>query len=307
MTTSSPGSNASRLRSLSLLFLLLSALLLTQCRLQPGGVLGADKMKAVTRDLLLLEASRSVRTSESDSLYRLRYQALLADHGVTEAVYDSSLVWYAENAQYLTKIYEELQKEFQAESALLDSAILDSTELYRIKYTPIKTLWTGASRFVISANRRILYRTQPLTGIAPGDTVDFSVRVFPPLSPLRRLSLSVIGKDSSGLVVERHHRELSPGLPARAAFALGGDTARQAARYEFLFRYRSLQDPDSAALSGTNYFVTFDSVVLLKRLPPAGRFPSQADSLKEIIPKKEPAELRTKLAPSTPHANHFQE
>ncbi len=262
-------------RQIAFLCLLLPAFFLTQCRPQPRGVPDTDEMKDVVREMLLLEASFGGSVSPSDSLFLLQKEALLDKYGLTGAEYDSSMVWYARNAQLLSTIYEELAAEFAEQGVLLDSAIVDSTELYRIHYVPSLSLWNGPSRFVIPSGRSVYYLSQSVSDVLPGDTVDFSANIQPPLRKGQELEVLLLVKDTADVVRDRLSVLFLPGMKIKASFVLPlGQTGGVADPVpEFYFKYR-LRPSGTWSGTAASSFITFDSVTLSKRMPPP---PIQAD------------------------------
>lgn len=279
------------LRQIAFLCLLLPAFFLTQCRPQPRGVLATDEMKNVVREMLLLEASFGGSVSPSDSLFLLQKEALLDKYGLTGAEYDSSMVWYARNAQLLSKIYEELAAEFAEQGALLDSAIVDSTELYRIHYVPTLSLWNGPSRFVIPSERAVYYHSQPVPGLLPGDTVDFSANIQPPLSKGQELEVLLLVKDTADVVRDRQSVLFLPGMKLKASFVLPAGQTGGAANplSELYFKYR-FRPSGTGSGAGSHSFITFDSVTLSKRMPPPPPIQADPEGLSEQTPDRGAAE-----------------
>ena len=274
------------------LCLLLPAFFLTQCRPQPRGVVSTDVMKNVVREMLLFDASFPGYVSHSDSLYLLQKEALLDKYGLSGAEYDSSMVWYARNTQLLIKIYEELASEFAEQGLLLDSAIVDSAELYRIRYVPALSLWNGSSRFSIPADREVYYRTQTVSGLLPGDTLDFSAHIQPPLGKGQELEVLFLVKDTADVVRHRRSVLFRPGMQIRASFVLPAQpTAWGGANLppEFYFKYRYRPSDDARRL-GACAFITFDSVTLSKRMPPPPPLPAESEELLEPSPDRDGAE-----------------
>ena len=256
-------------RSLPLLLFLLLALAFTQCRPQPRGVLGTEEMKDISRDLLLLSGSAPGANAETDSAYALTLQSVLDKYGITSAEYDSSLMWYAQNAQFLTKIYEELAIEFQEKGVQLDSAIIDSTRLYAVKYAPATSLWSGMPRFAISALRGIYYRYQSVTGVSPGDTLDFRMLVYPPLRGGQSIEVTFFIKDSVDVARHRETMLFNSGERVEASFviptSISGYTGRKTMSLLLKYSNPAASKADTALF---RTFVTMDSIALYKRLPP---------------------------------------
>ena len=77
---------------------LLATTLLAACSKVPDGILSEKKMQGVLTDMLLAEAMVNVdyNTYKSDTMKLALYESVFRKHDIiTQAVYDSSLVWYA--------------------------------------------------------------------------------------------------------------------------------------------------------------------------------------------------------------------
>lgn len=92
--------------------------LLMSCR--PDGVMSKRKMIAVLTDLHrmdgMLQVKGIVRDPDADEV--AYYDAVLAEHGVTRADFDSSLVWYTLHPQRFNKLYPRVIKNLEAEHEL---------------------------------------------------------------------------------------------------------------------------------------------------------------------------------------------
>ena len=107
------------MRKLPLLILmLLLVAIVVACSKTPPGIISERKMKNLLKDIYRAEAYMENRTSsfESDSEKMVLKQSIFEKHGVTQAMYDSSLVWYAKNLDVLNNVYQKVGKELQEEA-----------------------------------------------------------------------------------------------------------------------------------------------------------------------------------------------
>ena len=100
------------------------SVLFVSCR--PNGILSSRQMRNVLVDLhktdaLLQECGLQYGHEEAQSIY---YAQVLERHGVTQAQFDSSLVWYTAHPQLFDKIYPKVLKQLVAEREALDAADL---------------------------------------------------------------------------------------------------------------------------------------------------------------------------------------
>lgn len=128
-------------------FVILLALAFTQCQ-KPSDILGKKKMTEITKDMLITEAYIE-REYLPDSIARKYYANVLKQHHVSQAEYDSSLIWYSKNAHRLGEIYDRVQIELTDSKAVVDTFLSDSTYLHRLRYKPMESLWGADDRFVI--------------------------------------------------------------------------------------------------------------------------------------------------------------
>lgn len=115
-----------------LIALMVCTLVLSGCR--PKGILHSREMRSVITDLhkvdALLEVTNVSRyNSEVRSIY---YAQVLEKHGITQAQFDSSLVWYTAHPQLFDKIYPRVMKnlEHEREDFLAQHPELENTNLY---------------------------------------------------------------------------------------------------------------------------------------------------------------------------------
>ena len=78
---------------------------LSGCR--PKGILHSWELRALLYDLHRMDALLQVsgKQYESDEVRNIYYASVLEKHGVTQAQFDSSLVWYTAHPQLFDKIY----------------------------------------------------------------------------------------------------------------------------------------------------------------------------------------------------------
>ena len=116
--------------------LLIAATCLIGCR--PKGILSSRQMRDVLVDLHKTDALLQVNGlqhghDEEEDRY---YAAVLEEHGITQAEFDSSLVWYTHHPKFFDKIYpkvlQQLHDEYEAFVALhpesLEPAVFDLSQ-----------------------------------------------------------------------------------------------------------------------------------------------------------------------------------
>ncbi|MDO5036454.1 MAG: DUF4296 domain-containing protein [Porphyromonas sp.] len=166
-----------------LLPLLLAAVLLSYC-CRPNAVLSPSKMQEVMRDMTLVQVYTE-RYHTPDSIALLYYDRVLEQHRVSRATYDSSLVWYGQNAPLLDGVYTEIIKEMEAQKELLDSQFTDSLDYEKWRYEPSKSgMWQDRNRLLLLRDRRFHRYKHELTELdklESGDSLKWHAFIFPPI------------------------------------------------------------------------------------------------------------------------------
>lgn len=95
--------------------LLFFCLLLSSCAIRPDGVLSNRKMEQVLVDLHRADGILQVAGYNygHDAAVMNYYQAVLARNGVTQAQFDSSLVWYTDHPAYFSRVYPRVMRDLQ--------------------------------------------------------------------------------------------------------------------------------------------------------------------------------------------------
>ncbi len=172
------------LRTLSFISLLL-CVLLSACSPRPNGVLSARKMEKVLYDIhradgILYVKGYGNRTDETTAKY---YEVVLQRHSVTQAQFDSSLVWYTDNPKRFDKIYPKVMARLTEEKewlAAYNDQLSDQKEKFEQKDT------VGSTRPIRSCEEweQILRNGLPLQWGIDSITIDTAF-VYPYLHSLQ--------------------------------------------------------------------------------------------------------------------------
>lgn len=103
------------------ILLLTVAVVFVSCR--PRGILSSQEMREVLVDLHKVDAMLQVAgytyTNENiqnvGEIRNIYYAQVLEKHGITQAQFDSSLVWYTAHPEYFDKIYPKVLADLKAE------------------------------------------------------------------------------------------------------------------------------------------------------------------------------------------------
>ncbi|RGN37249.1 DUF4296 domain-containing protein [Bacteroides oleiciplenus] len=105
-----------RLHRIQWLNIFLLAFCFTACQVKrPKAVISDAKMENVLYDYHIAKAMGE-EVPYTDSYKRVLYiESVFKKHGITQAVFDSSMVWFTRNPEVLTKIYEKVNTKLKAE------------------------------------------------------------------------------------------------------------------------------------------------------------------------------------------------
>jgi hypothetical protein len=142
--------NQSNKIRIHLVFVLGFIILLSACG-RPKGVLSQNDMEKVLVDMhkadaMLSERGQSYGSYSNKSPY---YAFVLKKHGVTQAEFDSSLVWYTKNPQKFTMVYNDVLAqltEFQTRINKGKYHPVDSVSLTTVK----ANIWNKRTKYILT-------------------------------------------------------------------------------------------------------------------------------------------------------------
>ena len=151
-------------------------LCLTGCR--PKGILHSWEMREVLVDLHKTDALLQMNglnnaSSEDKALY---YSQVLSKHGVTQAQFDSSLVWYTAHPQLFDKIYPKVLNELKAEEeafmALHEEELQTTAEApaETVEQAPFTQVQLDSTLWVMQHGGATMWQPLPFT-MCPADTL----------------------------------------------------------------------------------------------------------------------------------------
>jgi len=96
----------------------LGVLLITAaCSKVPKGILSEKEMQRIQTDMMLADAVIGVNYKDynNDTAKVALYESIFLKHKITQATYDSSLVWYSKNLDIYMKVYERISADLTAQ------------------------------------------------------------------------------------------------------------------------------------------------------------------------------------------------
>lgn len=170
-------------RSHIAILLALFAVICIGCR--PEGIMSSRQMRKVLIDIHKTEGAIQAAGVRYDAYEErdMYYAQVLEKHGITQAQFDSSIVWYTAHPQFFNKIYPKVLKEIEAEEeafvtahqdelSTLAPAVTDMTVVEKVftRYDLDSVLWVQRNGYPNS--------WQPLVH-------DFKDELFPQIGVLR--------------------------------------------------------------------------------------------------------------------------
>lgn len=139
-----------------LLPLLCAAVSLAGCRpSKPSGVLSESKMAAVLVDFHLAQGMAGGTDRGASEELRYTYtQAVFRKHRITEAEFDSSMIYYCEHAEDLSRIYAVVNRRIEANAALMGVEAHQETQYHELSADgDTANIWPGRKAVVLRPNR----------------------------------------------------------------------------------------------------------------------------------------------------------
>lgn len=160
--------------------LLLAPFLFVACKPQrPKGVLSTSKMERVLYDYHLAQGmAEAVSLEEGKTPEQIRYeyqQAVFRKHGITEAEFDSSMVFYCSDLTKLNLIYQHVGERLQREADAL-GVVTGPRDIYAglTAIGDTANVWSDRSLFVVKPHAMENYQEWQLlcdTSWLPGDDI----------------------------------------------------------------------------------------------------------------------------------------
>lgn len=140
----------------------------------PDDVIPESSMEKILYDYHVAQAMAESRT-DSVNYYRYLYvRSVFEKYGITEAEFDSSMVWYSANASYLAKMYGRINERYAAELEALGST--NKVDLYASLSTTGDTanIWHDTGFCLLrpgGINSHYSFTVEADTSFYPGDDV----------------------------------------------------------------------------------------------------------------------------------------
>ncbi len=183
----------------------LSALLMASCgKKMPKDVIPTDRMERILYDYHLATAVEQTASHVDNVEREALRRSVFAKYGITEAQFDSSMVWYSRHPEELAKIYTNLQTQLQGESEHV-SQLLASREEGMTLSVPGDTvdMWHGDAYYRLEArnplNHLLTFSMAADSNFQANDAIRWTARYAfaPEAKAVLRMGLSVIYDNDS--------------------------------------------------------------------------------------------------------------
>ena len=135
------------------LFVVLISSVLTGCKPRvPGKYISPGKMEDILYDYHLASAASNLDPNYNDTLRMQVYKlAVLKKYNVSEADFDSSMVYYTRHADRLHRIYENLSKRMSNEALALGASTSEVNQHLSLSQNgDTANVWTGDLSFILT-------------------------------------------------------------------------------------------------------------------------------------------------------------
>ena len=157
------------------------SMLLVACSRTPKGIIPDQKMKQILVDMQLAEALIQTEPSAYPTYEERRalYRTIFNKHNVTEAAYDSSMIWYGKHLEQYMRIFESALTDIKRQIDLIGDIKPDAAPASNADSLDI---WMQHTYCVFSSrsqvNRMILFDLQPDEAYSSGSTFVLGLEVW---------------------------------------------------------------------------------------------------------------------------------
>lgn len=134
---------------------MITALLYTACDNRPDNVLSQNKMADILFEMHKLEGAF---TEKSDSIITIQdqkpfYNSILAKYNITQAQFDSSIVWYSKYPKKYERIYDNVIERLAALDQDVKNRIYHPIDSFALKHTKLE-IWDTLTNYNFSKDSK---------------------------------------------------------------------------------------------------------------------------------------------------------
>ncbi len=160
--------------------ILLAVAGMAACSKVPKGILSEKDMQKVLTDMMIAEAMTSTNYQQyrEDTTKLALYQSVFRKYDITQAQYDSSLVWYGRNLDMYVKLYERVSVDLDKRIAALGDIQADAGPSSNRDSVDI---WPRRNSFVMEPSalfNGVVFDIKPESNYASGSSFVLGVRFW---------------------------------------------------------------------------------------------------------------------------------
>lgn len=127
---------------------------MTACKPRiPVGILSESEMEDVLYDYHLAQSAAEHQGGDVNKARYIYVQSVFTKHGITEAEFDTSLVWYSAHTVRLQKVYERLNERYDSEMKSMGVGVSESEVYANMReYGDTANIWKGNKVIVLQNN-----------------------------------------------------------------------------------------------------------------------------------------------------------
>ena len=154
---------------------------LAACRVErPETVFSNDRMETILYDFHLAKAMGEELSYDERYKQTLYREAVFRKHGITEAEFDSSMVWYARHPEVLAGIYEHIREKLRTQKDYIDNLIAERDNKPKASLPGDSVdVWMWEDIYQLSGtplDNKLTFMLLPDTNFHDRDTLRWNVR-----------------------------------------------------------------------------------------------------------------------------------
>lgn len=153
---------------------------LAACSKVPDGILSEKKMQQVVKDMMIAQSMTSAdyKSYPDNQSKQALYEGVFRKHGITQAEYDSSLVWYGRNLDIYMKVYERVLADVDKDIKALGDVQADAGP---VSNSDSVNIWPRRPYVTLQPEalfNGVIFDSQPETSYSSGSIFALGMRVW---------------------------------------------------------------------------------------------------------------------------------